>query len=200
MAQKKTIEEVAVKIKKEPAQTPRLQKFYRDQMVPKMMQKFGYRNGFEVPRLEKIVVNMGIGEGAQDIKRVDSAVADLALIAGQHPVVTRSKKAIANFKIKKGDPIGCKVTLRSKKMYEFLDRLISIALPRIRDFRGLSASSFDGRGNYAFGLNEQIIFPEVEYDKVVNVQGMDVVIVTTAKNKEETKELMVLFGIPFRKS
>lgn len=200
MAQKKTIEEAAVKIKKEPAQTPRLQKFYRTQIVAKMTQKFGYRNGFEVPRLEKIVVNMGIGEGAQDIKKVDSAVADLALIAGQYPMVTRSKKAIANFKIKKGDPIGCKVTLRSKKMYEFLDRLISIALPRIRDFRGLSASSFDGRGNYAFGLNEQIIFPEIEYDKVVNVQGMDVVIVTTAKNKEETKELMVLFGIPFRKS
>ncbi len=196
---RKTIEEVTVEVKAKPAENPRLQKFYREQIVPKMMQKFGYRNGFEVPRLEKIVINMGIGEGAQDIKKIDNAVSELAMIAGQHPVVTRSKKAIANFKIKKGDPIGCKVTLRSKHMYEFLDRLISIALPRIRDFRGLSVSSFDGRGNYAFGLNEQIIFPEVEYDKVVNVQGMDVVIVTTAKNKEETKELMVLFGMPFRK-
>ena len=196
---RKTTEEVTVEVKAKPTEKPRLQKFYREQIVPKMMQKFGYRNGFEVPRLEKIVINMGIGEGAQDIKKIDNAVSELAMIAGQHPVVTRSKKAIANFKIKKGDPIGFKVTLRSKHMYEFLDRLISIALPRIRDFRGLSVSSFDGRGNYAFGLNEQIIFPEVEYDKVVNVQGMDVVIVTTAKNKEETKELMVLFGMPFRK-
>ncbi|MBI1976178.1 MAG: 50S ribosomal protein L5 [Candidatus Omnitrophica bacterium] len=179
---------------------PRLLTYYRDQMIPKMMEKFGYRNVMEVPRLEKIIVNMGIGEGAQDIKRVDSAVSELALITGQHPVVTRAKKAISNFKIRKGDPVGCKVTLRSKRMYEFLDRLVSIALPRIRDFRGLSLSSFDGRGNYAFGLNEQIIFPEIEYDKVQNVQGMDVIIATTASNKEETKELLTLFGIPFRKS
>lgn len=179
---------------------PRLLNYYRDQIIPKMMKKFGYRNVMEVPRVEKIIVNMGIGEGAQDIKRVDNAVSELALIVGQHPVVTRSKKAISNFKIRKDDPVGCKVTLRSKRMYEFLDRLISIALPRIRDFRGLSLSSFDGRGNYAFGLSEQIIFPEIEYDKVQNVQGMDVVIATTATNKEEVKELLTLFGIPFRKS
>lgn len=180
--------------------TARLKDLYRQKLVPKMIERFGYRNSFQVPRLVKIVVNMGIGEGAQDIKRVDNSVNELALITGQHPVVTRAKKAIANFKIRKGDPIGCKVTLRSRRMYEFLDRLINIALPRIRDFRGLPPSSFDESGNYSLGLSEQIIFPEIDYDKVGEVQGMDVVIVTSAKKKEETKELMVLFGIPFRKT
>lgn len=178
---------------------PRLLKRYQETIVPKMIEKFGYRNFFNVPRLQKVVVNMGIGEGIEDIKRVDNAVAELALITGQQPVITRAKKAIANFKIKKGDPIGCKVTLRSRKMYEFLDRLISIALPRIRDFRGVPVSSFDENGNYGFGLNEQIIFPEINYDKVQHIQGMDVIIVTTSRDKESAREFLTLLGIPFKK-
>ena len=179
---------------------PRLLKYYREHIIPLMIKKFHYRNSLQVPKLDKIVVNMGIGEGAQDIKRIDSAVQELSLITGQRPMIARAHKSIANFKIKKGDPIGCRVTLRLYRMYEFLDRFISIALPRIRDFRGLSPSSFDGGGNYTFGVTEQIIFPEIEYDKVQHVQGMDITLVTTAINTEQARELLFLLGVPFRKS
>jgi large subunit ribosomal protein L5 len=162
------------------------------------MQKFTYDNQMEVPKLEKIVVNMGVGAAIQEAKALDAAVNDLSTITGQKPVVTKARKSIANFKLREGMSIGCKVTLRGTKMYEFFDRLVSIALPRVRDFRGVSASSFDGRGNYTLGVKEQLMFPEIEYDKVERVQGMDIVIVTTAKTDEESKEFLRLMGMPFR--
>ena len=179
---------------------PRLQQRYEEELRPKLKEQFGYKNGMQVPKLEKIVLNMGVGEAAADQKKLDAALAEMALIAGQKPVKTLAKKAIAGFKIREGLPIGCKVTLRRTRMYEFLDRLVTIAMPRIRDFRGLPASKgFDGRGNFAFGLKEQIVFPEIEYDKVDKVRGMDVIFVTTAKTDEEARELLRLFNMPFTK-
>jgi large subunit ribosomal protein L5 len=161
------------------------------------MKEFGYKNAYQVPRLEKIVVNMGVGETVNDIKKMDTAVAELAAITGQKPLVIKSKKAIANFKLRRGLPVGCKVTLRGARMYEFLDRLVTIALPRVRDFRGLSGKSFDGRGNYAIGIKEQIVFPEIDYDKIDAVRGMDIVICTTAKSDKEAKALLKGFDMPF---
>ncbi|MFH2144460.1 MAG: 50S ribosomal protein L5 [Candidatus Omnitrophota bacterium] len=177
---------------------PRLLEKYRDKIVPEMIKSFSFTSKMQVPRLEKIVINMGVGKAHEDIKLLEAAMQDLALIAGQKPVITRSKKAIANFKIRKGLPVGCKVTLRKTKMYEFLDRLINVTLPRIRDFRGVSADSFDKAGNYALGITEQSIFPEIEIDKIKQVQGMDIIIVTNARKKEYAKELLRLFGMPFR--
>lgn len=177
----------------------RLSKVYLDKIVPAMVEKFSYKNKLQVPYIEKIVINMGIGEAATDVKILETAMNELAVITGQRPVIRRAKKAIANFKIREGQPVGCKVTLRSHHMYEFFDRLINITLPRIRDFRGIPGESFDGQGNYAFGLTEQTIFPEIDYDKIKRNQGMDIIIVTTAKSKEESYELLRLFGMPFRK-
>jgi large subunit ribosomal protein L5 len=170
---------------------------YEQQLKPALMQEFGYKNVFQVPRLDKIVINMGVGEAVQDSKKIDSAVRDLTAIAGQKPVVTRAKKSIATFKLRENVPIGVKVTLRAERMYEFLDRLITVALPRVRDFRGVSAKSFDGRGNYALGLKEQLVFPEIDYDKVDTVRGMDIVICTTAKTDKEAKALLKGFQMPF---
>lgn len=178
---------------------PRLKKLYQEHIIPYMMRRFGYKNVMQVPRLEKIVVNMGVGEATQDRKLLDAAMKELALITGQKPAVRRAKKSISQFKLRKGMPIGCKVTLRRDRMYEFLDRLINVAVPRIRDFRGLSERSFDGRGNYSLGIQEQIIFPEIDYDKVEKVRGMDITIVTTAKTDEEAYELLKEFGMPFRR-
>ena len=175
----------------------RLKEHYEKVVRPALMKEFGYQNPMQVPRLEKIVVNMGVGEAVQDGKKVDAAVKDLTAIAGQKPVVTRAKKSIATFKVRENMPIGCKVTLRRGRMYEFLDRLVNIALPRVRDFRGLSVKSFDGRGNYALGLKEQLVFPEINYDEVDAVRGMDVVIVTTAKTDAEAKALLRGFQMPF---
>jgi len=177
---------------------PRLLERYRKTIVPEMMNRFNLKNKMQVPRLDKIVINMGIGKAHEDIKILEAAMEDLAKITGQKPVITRAKKAVANFKIRKDNPVGCKVTLRKLMMYEFLDRLVNVALPRIRDFRGVSQDAFDQRGNYALGITEQSIFPEIEIDKIKNVQGMDVVIVTTTNNKEQAKELLRLFGMPFR--
>lgn len=177
----------------------RLKEKYLKEVVPALMQKFGYRNVMEVPKIEKVVINMGVGEGAQNPKAIDGAVEDLTLIAGQKPVVTRAKKSIAGFKIRQGMPIGVKVTLRGDRMYHFLDKLFHVALPRVRDFRGVSPRSFDGRGNYNLGLKEQLIFPEIDYDKVDKIRGMDVCIVTTAKTDEEARELLEQLGMPFRK-
>ena len=177
--------------------TPRLKKDYDERIAKAMTEKFGYKNRFEVPTLEKIVINMGVGEATQDKKKVDVAAAEMELIAGQKPVVTRAKKSIAQFKLREGMPIGVKVTLRRERMYEFLDRLITIALPRVRDFRGLNPKSFDGRGNYAMGLKEQIIFPEISYDRIDKVRGMDIIVTTTAKTDEEARELLRLFNFPF---
>ena len=177
----------------------RLQEKYNNEIVPAMIEKFGYKNIMQVPKLNKIVINMGVGEAKDNSKVLDSAVKDLEIIAGQKAVVTKAKKSIANFKIREGLPIGCKVTLRGEKMYDFADRLINLALPRVRDFRAVSANSFDGRGNYALGIKEQLIFPEVEYDKVDKVRGMDVIFVTTAKTDEEARELLTLFNMPFAK-
>jgi large subunit ribosomal protein L5 len=176
---------------------PRLKADYEDRIVKAMTERFGYKNRLEVPRLEKIVINMGVGEATQDKKRVESAAAEMELIAGQKPVITKAKKSIAQFKLREGMPIGCKVTLRRDRMYEFLDRLVTIALPRVRDFRGLNPKSFDGRGNYALGLKEQIIFPEINYDQIDKVRGMDVIVTTTAKTDEEARELLRLFNFPF---
>jgi large subunit ribosomal protein L5 len=176
---------------------PRLKADYDDRIVKAMTEKFGYKNRLEVPRLEKIVINMGVGEATQDKKRVESAAAEMTLIAGQKPVITKAKKSIAQFKLREGMPIGCKVTLRRDRMYEFLDRLITIALPRVRDFRGLNPKSFDGRGNYAMGLKEQIVFPEINYDQIDKVRGMDVIVTTTAKTDDEARELLRLFDFPF---
>lgn len=178
-------------------QTARLQAFYRDKVVPDLMDKLGCRSVMQVPRLEKITLNMGVSEAVADKKVMEHAVGDLTKIAGQKPVVTKSKKAIAGFKIRDGVPIGCMVTLRGVRMYEFLDRFITIALPRVRDFRGISGRSFDGRGNYNVGVKEQIIFPEIDIDKVTKIQGMDITFVTTAKTDEEAKSLLTAFGFPF---
>ena len=177
----------------------RLKEQYQNEIVDAMIKKFGYKNIMEVPKLDKIVINMGVGEAKDNSKVLDSAVKDLEIIAGQKAVVTKAKKSIANFKIREGLPIGCKVTLRGEKMYDFADRLINLALPRVRDFRGVSANSFDGRGNYALGIKEQLIFPEIEYDKVDKVRGMDVIFVTTANTDEEARELIRLFGMPYVK-
>jgi large subunit ribosomal protein L5 len=175
----------------------RLRKVYDETIVKAMTEKFGYTNAMQVPRLDKIVLNMGVGEATQDKKKVDTAAAELELIAGQKPVITKAKKSIAQFKLREGMPIGVKVTLRRERMYEFLDRLVTIALPRVRDFRGLNPKSFDGRGNYAMGLKEQIVFPEINYDRIEKVRGMDVIVTTTAKTDEEARELLRLFGFPF---
>ena len=176
---------------------PRLRADYDERIVAAMTEKFGYKNRMEVPRLEKIVINMGVGEATQDKKKVDIAASEMLAIAGQKPVITKAKKSIAQFKLREGMPIGCKVTLRRERMYEFLDRLVTVALPRVRDFRGLNPKSFDGRGNYAMGLKEQIIFPEINYDQIEKVRGMDVIITTTAKTDEEARELLRLFNFPF---
>jgi large subunit ribosomal protein L5 len=175
----------------------RLQELYEKAVRPRLMQEFGYKNPMQAPRLEKIVVNMGVGEAVQDSKKAEAAANDLSAITGQHPVITRAKRSIATFKLRKGMPIGCKVTLRGQRMYEFLDRLITVALPRVRDFRGISGESFDGRGNFALGLKEQIVFPEVDYDRVDAVRGMDVVVVTTARTDAEAKALLKAFDMPF---
>jgi large subunit ribosomal protein L5 len=177
--------------------TPRLRKKYDDEIAKAMTEKFGYKNALEVPRIEKITLNMGVGEASQDRKKVQTAAAEMELIAGQKPVITLAKKSIAQFKLREGMAIGCKVTLRRERMYEFLDRLITVAMPRIRDFRGLNPKSFDGRGNYAMGLKEQIIFPEISYDQIEKVRGMDIIVTTTAKTDEEARELLRLFGFPF---
>ena len=177
----------------------RLKDLYKDEIVDAMIKKFGYKNIMEVPKLDKIVINMGVGEAKENAKVLDSAVKDLETITGQKVVLTRAKNSVANFKIREGMPIGCKTTLRGEKMYDFMDRLVNLALPRVRDFRGVSADSFDGRGNYALGVKEQLIFPEIEYDKVEKVRGMDVIVVTTAKTDEEARGLLRLFGMPFAK-
>ena len=176
---------------------PRMKTLYDERIAKAMTEKFGYKNAMEVPRLEKIVLNMGVGEATQDKKKVETAASEMELIAGQKPVVTRAKKSIATFKLREGMPIGCKVTLRRERMYEFLDRFITIALPRVRDFRGLNPRSFDGRGNYACGLKEQLVFPEISYDKIDKIRGMDVIVTTTAKTDDEARELLRLFGFPF---
>lgn len=177
----------------------RLKSLYNDEIVAAMTKKFGYKNVMEVPKINKIVINMGIGEAKENAKVLESAVKDMETIAGQKAVLTKAKNSIANFKIREGMAIGCKTTLRGEKMYEFLDRLVNLALPRVRDFRGVNPNSFDGRGNYALGIKEQIIFPEVEYDKVDKVRGMDIIFVTTAKTDEEARELLTLFNMPFAK-
>jgi large subunit ribosomal protein L5 len=176
----------------------RLKDFYKQEVVPELVKTFGYKNPNEVPRLVKIVVNMGLGEAIQNVKVIDSAVAEMTMIVGQKPVITKARKSIATFKLRQGMSIGCCVTLRRERMYEFFDRLVSSALPRVRDFRGIPTKSFDGRGNFALGLKEQIIFPEIEYDKVEKVRGMNVVIVTTAKTDDEARQLLKLMGMPFR--
>jgi len=179
------------------ALTPRMKKHYEDVVRPAMIAEFGYKNVMEVPKIEKIVLNMGVGEATQDKKKVTSAAEEMELIAGQKPVITKAKKSIAQFKLREGMPIAAKVTLRRERMYEFLDRLINIALPRVPDFRGLNPKSFDGRGNYAFGIKEQIIFPEINYDRIDKVRGMDIIVTTTAKTDDEARELLRLFGFPF---
>jgi len=180
------------------AASPRLKKTYTDVVMPKLMQEFGYKNVMEVPVIEKIVINMGVGEATSDTKKVQVAAGDLALIAGQKPVVTRARKAIAQFKVRENMPIGAKVTLRKNRMYEFLDRLVTIALPRVRDFRGLNPKSFDGRGNYAMGIKEHLVFPEINYDKAEAVWGMDIIICTSAKTDDEARALLRAFNFPFR--
>ncbi|NBX03339.1 MAG: 50S ribosomal protein L5 [Alphaproteobacteria bacterium] len=177
--------------------TPRLQAVYEKQVRAALQKEFGYKNSMEIPKLDKIVINMGVGETVADSKIIQAAVNEMALISGQKPVVTRSKKAIAGFKLRENLPIGCKVTLRKQKMYEFLDRLINTALPRVRDFRGVPTKSFDGRGNYALGLKEQIVFPEINYDKIDQIRGMDIIIVTTAKTDNEARALLTAFQMPF---
>ena len=177
--------------------TPRMKKLYDETVVKGLTEKFGYANRFAVPKIEKITLNMGVGEGSQDKKKVTTALAEMELIAGQKPVITKAKKSIAGFKLREGMPIGVKVTLRGAQMYEFLDRLVTIAMPRIRDFRGLNPKSFDGRGNFAMGLKEQIIFPEISYDAIDTVRGMDVIVTTSANSDDEARELLKLFGFPF---
>ena len=179
------------------SKSTRMGRDYDERIVKAMTEKFGYKNRMEVPRLDKIVINMGVGDATQDKKKVDQAAAEMEKIAGQKPVITKAKKSIAQFKLREGMPIGCKVTLRRERMYEFLDRLVTIALPRVRDFRGLNAKSFDGRGNYAMGLKEQIVFPEINYDQIDQVRGMDVIITTTARTDDEARELLRLFNFPF---
>ena len=194
---KATVAAAAGEAKAAPEEMPRMQKRYLEQVRPALTKEFNYTNPMQVPKLEKIVINMGVGEATGDQKMLDSAVAELALISGQKPVKTLAKKAIAGFKIRKGLPIGCKVTLRKARMYEFLDRLVTVALPRVRDFRGITGKSFDGSGNFSMGLKEQIIFPEIVYDKVEAVRGMNIVIVTTARNDAEAKALLKQFDLPF---
>ena len=177
----------------------RLKEQYQNEIVDAMIKKFGYKNIMEVPKLDKVVINMGVGEAKDNAKLLESAIADMEKIAGQKAVVTRAKNSVANFKIREGMAIGCKVTLRGEKMYEFVDRLVNLALPRVRDFRGVNPNAFDGRGNYALGIKEQLIFPEIEYDKIDKVRGMDVIFVTTAKTDEETRELLTQFNMPFAK-
>jgi len=177
----------------------RLKDFYYDEIVDALIKKFGYTNKMQVPKLDKIVLNMGIGEAKENVKILENAAKDMETITGQKPVLTKAKNSVANFKIREGMPIGCKVTLRGEKMYEFLDRLVNLALPRVRDFRGVNPNSFDGRGNYALGLKEQYIFPEIEYDKIDKVRGMDIIFVTIANTDEEARELLRLFNMPFEK-
>jgi len=175
----------------------RLKQKYTQDIMPQMMKRFGYKNVMQVPKIDKVVINMGLGEAIQNVKILETAEKELAAITGQKPVITKARKAIANFKLRQGMPIGCKVTLRHERMYEFLDRLLNLALPRIRDFKGVSPKAFDGRGNYALGIREQIIFPEIDYDKIDKIKGMNIVITTTAKNDEEAKALLEFFGMPF---
>ena len=179
------------------ANTPNLKKLYQDEVAPALMQKFGYKSTMQIPRLEKIVVNVGCSEARENAKVLDAVVNDLTTITGQKAVITKAKKSVANFKLREGMPIGAKVTLRGNKMWEFLDRLFNVALPRVRDFRGISADSFDGRGNYTLGVKEQLIFPEIEYDKIDKIRGMDIVVCTTAQTDEEARELLKLVGAPF---
>ena len=178
----------------------RLKELYKDEIAPAMAKKFGYKNVMEIPKLDKIVINMGVGEAKENAKLLEAAVKDMETITGQKAVLTKAKNSVANFKIREGMAIGCKTTLRGEKMYEFLDRLVNLALPRVRDFRGVNPNAFDGRGNYALGIKEQIIFPEIEYDKVDKVRGMDIIFVTTAKTDEEGRELLTLMGAPFTRS
>ena len=177
----------------------RLKETYKNEIMDGMTKKFGYKNVMQVPKLDKVVINMGVGEAKDNSKVLDAAIKDLETITGQKVIPTRAKKSVANFKLREGMPIGCKVTLRGERMYEFVDRLINLALPRVRDFRGVNPNAFDGRGNYALGIKEQLIFPEIEYDKVDKVRGMDIIFVTTAKTDEEARELLTLFGMPFSK-
>ena len=177
----------------------RLKDLYSNEIKDAMVKKFGYKNVMQIPKLDKIVINMGVGEAKENAKVLDTAIKDLETITGQKAVVTRAKKSVANFKLREGMPIGCKVTLRGEKMYEFTDRLVNLALPRVRDFRGVNPDAFDGRGNYALGIKEQLIFPDIEYDKVDKVRGMDIIFVTTAETDEEARELLTLFGMPFKK-
>lgn len=177
----------------------RLKDLYTAEIRSAMQEKFNYKNSMQIPKLEKIVINIGVGEATTNAKAVDAAAADLAAITGQKPIICKAKKSLAAWKIREGMPLGCKVTLRGEKMYEFLDRLINVALPRVRDFRGISAQSFDGRGNYAFGVKEQLIFPEIEYEKIDKLRGMDIIVVTTANTDEEARELLTKFGMPFKK-
>ena len=177
----------------------RLKDLYNSEIKDAMVKKFGYKNVMEIPKIDKIVINMGVGEAKENAKVLDTAIKDLETITGQKAVVTRAKKSVANFKLREGMPIGCKVTLRGEKMYEFTDRLVNLALPRVRDFRGVNPDAFDGRGNYALGIKEQLIFPEIEYDKVDKVRGMDIIFVTTAETDEEARELLTLLGMPFKK-
>ena len=176
----------------------RLRKYYEEEVVPAMMKEFGYKSMMEVPKIEKIAVNMGLGEAISNVKIIDGAVQEMAMITGQKPVITKAKKSIATFKLRQGMPIGCTVTLRKEVMYEFFDRLVNVALPKVRDFRGISPSAFDGRGNYSIGLHEQIIFPEIEYDKIEKVKGMNITIVTSAKTGDEARVLLKLMGVPFK--
>ena len=202
MAKKETAQAPAKKKAKQEAapftEPARLRLKYKE-IIPQLVEKFGYENPMQVPKLEKIVLNMGLGSDKDNPKGIDAAVEELGIIAGQKPVITKAKKSVANFKVREGETVGVKVTLRGEKMYEFLDRLFSVALPRVRDFRGISPNSFDGRGNYAFGLKEQLIFPEIEYDKVDKIRGMDIVIVTTARTDEEGRALLSYLGMPFSK-
>jgi large subunit ribosomal protein L5 len=193
--------EKAAKAPEQPAEkfASRLYDFYRQECVPKMMQEFRYKSSMQVPKIEKIVVNLGLGEAIQNIKLLESASIELAAITGQKPVITRAKRSIAAFKLREGMPIGCMVTLRKSRMYDFFDKLVNVVLPRVRDFRGLSGKSFDGRGNYTLGIKEQIIFPEIDYDKIDKVKGMNITIVTTAPTDEEGRQLLTLMGMPFRK-
>ena len=178
---------------------PRLHDLYNKQIRSELQEKFAYNNVMEIPKLEKIVINIGVGEATENAKTVDAAASDLEAIAGQKPIICKAKKSLASWKIREGMPLGCKVTLRGERMYEFLDRLINIALPRVRDFRGISSTSFDGRGNYAFGVKEQLLFPEIDFEKIDRVRGMDIIVVTTAKTDEEARELLTKFGMPFKK-
>ncbi len=177
----------------------RIKEVYNNEIVDAMMKKFNYNNKMAVPKIEKIVINMGVGEAKENQKVLDAAVSDLTIISGQKPIITKAKKSVAAFKVREGMPIGCKVTLRGSRMFDFADRLINLALPRVRDFRGVNPNAFDGRGNYALGIKEQLIFPEIEYDKVDKVRGMDIIFVTTANTDEEARELLSLFGMPFKK-